>query len=191
MNILDVGSLQTMFSSASELAESAIAINNEEINLSTLTYMSELMYAMGRVTPVVFTLVEYRDWFGDSAYDHITVERKDETHYIATFHADFTEDVCNAYGVAPVLERTAVGQNYEESRNRVVIELMNWIESLKCKNQSPTHFKIDFKNVYKKFNEKTHSDTIKTVLDSDTDDGFVKSTNGCDGNCHDCTHEDV
>lgn len=183
MNILDVSSLCDMFEAASTLADTALSINNHEINQATLTYMSDIMYAMGRVVPTVVTLVEYRDLFGESAYNHITVERKDEDHYVATFRTEFNEDICKEYGIPSVLERSSLGSDYEEARTHVVLQLMTWIESLKCKNPSiRKKFSDDLINIQEKLNKQQQKDCEKTNLNSassssnsDIDDGMYEA----------------
>ena len=159
MNLLDVNSIGEMCASASKIAECAIAVNNEDINLSTLTYMSELMYSMSKVLPEVLTLVEWRDHFGDQLYDHITVERKSEQNYEATLHVEFCEELSKYYGICPVLHRTSLGETYEEARSHVVLQVTDWIESLKDKPLKTVRLKIKL----------ARHDTQKTNIKEDND----------------------
>ena len=190
MKINDVSAFETMFKGASDIADAAIAIENKELCLATLTFMSDFMYSMGIVVPEMFAELDYKRFFGESAYDSITVERNKNGSFTARFYKKFNDDVCKTYGIAPVLERTAVGDSYDNACSHVMAQISNWLEFIKAK----TGLSSDSRPIV------THQDQDPdiearyrakgmTPCNNDTDEGLFKATEGCCGNCAACDHE--
>ena len=179
MNILNAEAFQTMFKGASDIADAAVEIENKELCLSALTFMSDFSYSMSKVIPELFTLLEYRSFFGESAYDSIKVERNKSGSFTALFHKEFNKEFCDAYNITPVVEFKEIGDSYDDARTHVMSFVASWLESLKAKH------------IWRKDHQPcvNRNDDTKSP-DSDTDEGMFQATKGCSGNCAACDHED-
>lgn len=83
MNMLSVPSVAEYLLYKSNEAGALVEMGNRELLANFASEMENELAILANVLRELFTLVEYRDFFGESAYDRIKVRRIAEQYYEA------------------------------------------------------------------------------------------------------------
>ena len=134
MNLMSIPSMAEYLSAKASEADSLVEIDNHEMLVNFVEGMVGELHTIGRVLREMFTLVEYRDFFGDSAYDHITVKRLSETYYEAYYSKEWPEEFSKHFGLPKKTEFEASGTSADEARSNVIIQIMFMLEEMKVKS---------------------------------------------------------